>query len=174
MVLAAFALGSCADLPPLPKAAWQSYLLDTGDTLHIIVYNQQSLTADYLVGDDGMVSFPMVGEVRARSLTVEEFQKALYDKLNSGVFVNPGLSVQLAQCRPIYIMGEVVKPGQYPYVPKLNVLEAVAVAEGFTMRADKDSITVIRRQHGKAFKWSARPTADLQPGDVVVIREEFF
>jgi len=168
-------LAGCAHpLPPLPVGASGSYQLDTGDTVRVIVYNQQSLSTDYIVGDSGTISIPMVGEVKARALTVQELQQQLYNKLNNGILVNPGVGVQLTQCRPIFVVGEVTKPGQYPYVPKLNVLEAVATAGGFTVRADKTYMTVVRPQGDQPTEWSAGPLANLQPGDVVVIHEQFF
>src|SRR5258707_804698 len=116
-------LAGCAqNPPPLPVAASGNYRLNTGDTVRVLVYNQQSLSNDFTVGDDGMISFPMVGAVKARGETVPELEHDLYNKLNDGILVKPGVSVQLAQSRPIFVVGEVGKPGQYPYVAKLNVL----------------------------------------------------
>jgi polysaccharide export outer membrane protein len=177
LLLALFAVviaGCARSAPPLPGITAGPYRLDSGDTVRVIVYNQQSLSTDYTVGDDGTISVPMVGAVKARAQTVEELQQALYNKLNDGVLVKPGVSVQLAQARPIFVIGEVNKPGQYPYIAKLNVLAAVAVAGGFTVRADHDQVTVVRSVRDKSGEWSAGPSVALQPGDVVVVHEQFF
>lgn len=169
------ALAACSsNLQPLPTTDNSSYLLDSGDQLHIIVYNEDSLSTDYLVGDNGTVSFPMVGELKARGLTVDQFRQELYDALRKGIFVNPGISVEVSQYRPFYVVGEVSKPGQYPYAAGLNVLTAVAVAGGFTVRADTDQMTVVRTARGKSAEWSAGRLTELRPGDVVVVRERFF
>ena len=167
-------VGCCADLQPLPPPVQGPYRLDTGDTVRVIVYNQQSLSTDYVVSDSGTISVPTLGEVRARGLTVQDVQKEIFDGLNSGVLVNPGVSAQLVQYRPIYIVGEVNKPGQYPYTVGLNVLGAVAVAGGYTVRADSRRMSVVRGQMGRSIEWRASPLADVQPGDVVVIHEQFF
>ena len=160
--------------PPLPGASAGPYRLDTGDTVRVIVYNQQSLSTDYTVGDDGTISVPMVGAINARAQTVEDLQRDLYNKLNDGILVKPGVSVQLAQARPIFVIGEVAKPGQYPYLAKLNVLGAVAVAGGFTVRADQKKITVVRSVYNQSSEWTAEPLGIVQPGDVIVVREQFF
>jgi polysaccharide export outer membrane protein len=163
-------------LPPLPAMGMDSgpYRLDTADVVRVLVFNQDSLSKDYSVGDNGTISVPTLGDVRARGLTTQELQKVIYDGLNNGVLVNPGVSVQLATYRPFYIVGEVNKPGQYPFTPGINVLGAVAVAGGFTIRANKQQFTVVRTQGTRAGEWSADPLAEVRPGDVVVIREQYF
>jgi len=168
-------LAGCAQsLPPLPNGVTGQYHLGTGDTVRIIVYNQQSLSNDFTVGDDGAISVPMLGAVPARGKTVQQLEKDLYNRLNDGVLVKPGVSVQLAQSRPVFVVGEVGKPGQYPYVAKLNVLAAVAAAGGFTVRADRSEVTVVRAVRDRPSEWTAGVLADLQPGDVVIVREQFF
>ena len=163
-------------LPPLLPAAADSgpYRLDTGDTVRVLVFNQEGLSTDYTVGDNGTISVPTIGEIRARGLTTQELQKAVADGLGNGVLVNPGVSVQLTQYRPFYIVGEVSKPGQYPFTPGLNILGAVAVAGGFTIRADQRRVTVVRSQGNQSGEWSADPLSDVRPGDVIVIRELYF
>jgi polysaccharide export outer membrane protein len=169
-------LAACAQQPPpLPAVAGGSYRLNVGDTVRVLVYNQPTLSNDFNVNDDGTISFPMVGAVKARGQTVQDLEKDLYNKLNDGVLVKPGVSVQLAQARPIFVVGEVGKPGQYPYVARLNVLGAVAAAGGFTVRADRSRVTVVRAvQQDHPVEWTAGVLVDLQPGDVVVVREQFF
>ena len=173
-----FTLAGCTGmpLPPLLPAATDGgpYRLDTGDVVRVLVYNQESLSNDYTVSDNGTISIPTLGEVRARALTAPELQKIIFDGLNNGVLVNPGVSVQLAQYRPFYIVGEVAKPGQYPFTPGLNVLGAVAVAGGFTIRADQRQMTVVRTQGNRGGEWSADPLVEVRPGDVIVIREQYF
>jgi polysaccharide export outer membrane protein len=66
------------------------------------------------------------------------------------------------------------KPGQYPYQTRLNVLTAVAMAGGFTVRADEHRMTVVRKSGGLAAEWHADRLAELQPGDLVVVPERFF
>jgi polysaccharide export outer membrane protein len=158
----------------IPLIAEGPYRLDAGDVVRVIIYNQQSLSTDYKVGDNGTISLPLLGEVKARTLTVQELQKAIYDGLSNGIFVNPGVSVEISQYRPFFVVGEVSKPGQYPYTPGMNVLGAVAVAGGFTVRADNRHMTMIRKQQGNSSEASADPLTEVQPGDVIVVQERFF
>lgn len=168
-------LAGCAQSPPpLPGPVTGQYRLNTGDTVRVLVYNQQSLSNDFTVGDEGTISVPMLGAVKARGETVQELEKDIYTRLNDGILVKPGVSVQLAQSRPIFVVGEVGKPGQYPYLAKLNVLAAVAAAGGFTVRADRSRVTVVRAVKDRPSEWTAGVLADLQPGDVVIVREQFF
>jgi polysaccharide biosynthesis/export protein len=168
-------LAACTQMPPpLPQAAAGPYRLDAGDTVRLIVYNQQSLSTDYIVGNDGNISVPMIGQVRASSRTVQELQQDIYNKLNSGILVNPGVSVELSQARAVSVLGEVNRPGQYPYQAQMNVLGAVAAAGGFTVRADQAYVVITRSAQGQAAQGSAKPLDSVQPGDVVMVHERFF
>jgi len=175
MALCCFlALAGCTNsLSPLANSDGP-YRLDSGDEVRVIVYNELSLSTTYKVSDGGTISLPMIGEVKARGLTIEELQQAIYTKLNSGILKNPGVSVEISTYLPFYVVGEVSKPGQYPYASGLNVLTAVAVAGGFTVRADEAHMSVMRSQDGHATEWSAERVTALQPGDVLVVHERFF
>jgi polysaccharide export outer membrane protein len=173
LVLASCAANTAAPLPAT-ETAMQPYRLQAGDVVRVMIYNQQSLSTDYKVGDNGMISMPLLGDIKAADLTVTELQKALYDGFSNGIFVNPGVSVEVSQYRPLFVTGEVAKPGQYAYTPGLNVLGAIAVAGGFTVRADKEHMAMIRRQTGSSVEWSVNSLTEVRPGDVIVVREHFF
>jgi polysaccharide export outer membrane protein len=160
--------------PPLPLAAAGPYRLDPGDTVRLIVYNQQSLSTDYVVGNDGMISVPMIGQVKASTRTVQELQQDIYNRLNNGILVNPGVSVELSQARPVSVLGEVNRPGQYPYQSQMSVLGAVAAAGGFTVRADQGYVVISRSAQGQSLQGSAKPLDGVQPGDVIMVHERFF
>lgn len=168
-------LSGCNGVPPpgLPAANEGPYRLDSGDKVRVIVYGEASLSTEYAVGDNGMISVPMIGDIKARSRTVQELQKQIKDGLKS-VLVNPSVSVEISQYRPFFIVGEVGKPGEYPYTTGLNVLTAVAMAGGFTVRADKNRMTVVRKKDGQPAEWHADRLSELQPGDLVVIPERLF
>jgi polysaccharide export outer membrane protein len=159
--------------PPLPAAEHGPYRLDSGDKVRVIVYGEQTLSTEYTVGSNGTIAFPMIGSIKARSLTVQALQAEITRGLK-GVLVKPSVSVEVSEYRPVFILGEVGKPGQYPYKTGLNVLTAVAMAGGFSVRADERRMTVVRKSAGKATEWHADRLADLQPGDLVVVPERFF
>ncbi len=158
-----------------PSDALQAaYKLGTGDKLHISVYGQTELNGEYNVDATGNVQLPLVGEVPAAGLTVAEFQKALATKLSDGYFVNPNVSVDVVNYRPFYIMGQVAKPGEYPYVNGMSILTAVALAGGYTSRADESEAYLRRNGSSKEAQVPADETTKVLPGDIVRISERYF
>ena len=128
-------LGACspgADLPQLPPQAAGPYRLDTADKIDVIVFGQETLSGVFTVNDSGLVSMPLIGAVPARDMTVDDFRLEVERRLADGFLVNPSVSVQIDTYRPIYVLGEVASPGQFPYQPGMTVLTAVSIAGGFT------------------------------------------
>jgi polysaccharide export outer membrane protein len=116
----------------------------------------------------------MIGQIKAATRTVQQVQQDIYDKLNNGILVNPGVSVELSQARPVSVLGEVNRPGQFPYQSQMTVLSAVAAAGGFTVRADQNYVVITRSSQGQSGQGSAKPLDGVQPGDVIVVHERFF
>lgn len=150
-----------------------AYLLGTGDKLRLIVYGEQDLSGEFDVTGTGKVSLPLIGQVQASGLTLEQFEQEVGDKLTQGYLTNPKVSAEVLNYRPFYIMGEVDKPGQYPYSSDMTVLNAVAVAGGFTYRAQTGSV-FITRGDGKEAQYQATQQTKVLPGDVVRVPERFF
>jgi len=149
------------------------YRLAPDDRLKIIVYGEDDLSGEYLVGSDGNLSFPLIGMVKATGLTLAEVQAALTTRLGAGYLNSPKVSADIVAYRPFYILGEVNKAGQYPYRVGLTVNAAVATAGGFTYRANHKSIAI---QHAGAGEEKIRLTPDLlvNPGDTIRVLERFF
>jgi len=96
-------------------------------------------------------------------------------KLKSGRFVrDPDVSVEVDRYRPFFIMGEVTSAGQYPYVSGMTVQTAVAIAGGFTPRAQKSDVDVTRQVNGQVSTVRLLPTQPVLPGDTINVRERFF
>lgn len=164
-----------SDLPPVTKAENTSYRLDSGDKVRIVVFGQDQMSDEYTVGDDGTISLPLVGQVKARGLSTAQLEAELKGQLErGGVLVNPSVTAEIETFRPFFILGEVAKPGQYPYVSGMTVLTAVAIAGGFTYRADKSKVSITRNAQGKAVEGLAQRIDDVAPGDVIVVDERFF
>lgn len=175
MLFAACAITGCgSNLPPLQATAAGPYRLDTGDRVRIIVFGQKDLSESFTINDAGAISLPLIGQVKARGLTVQEFEKRLREDLQNGVLTEPSVNVEVESFRPFYILGEVVRPGQYPYVNRMSVLTAVAIAGGFTYRARTDVVSITRSMEGRKLEGRAPHTADVAPGDVIVVDERFF
>jgi len=168
------ACGGGSSLPKLPAAQQSAYTLDAGDKLQIQVFGEPRLTGSYTVADNGTVSMPLLGAVSARGLTLTEFQKGIVSDLQKqNLVLNPGVSVQVDQFRPFFILGEVAKPGQYPYVEGMTVLTAAAIAGGFTFRANKGTVSVTRRVGNKTQEFRATRESQILPGDVINVFESY-
>jgi len=155
--------------------ATEGYRLGSGDRVRITVYGQPEMTGEYSVDGGGQMSFPLVGQIRAGGLTAPELEKALVGKLSPGYLKNPSISVEVLTYRPFYIVGEVRTPGSYPFVNGMTVLNAVALAGGFTYRARETSFYVTRTgEDGAKTKLSTGADATILPGDIITVRERYF
>lgn len=172
------ALGACApgrDLPPLPPGAAAVYRLGPGDVVRLITFGEDQLTGEFRVADSGSVALPLVGAVRAAGLTPTELERAVADALRRGKLLhNPSVSAEIIAYRPIFVLGEVNKPGQYPYQPGMTMVTAAAVAGGFTYRAVDSYASVVRTTDGTVVEARAVRQSFMQPGDVITIFERRF
>jgi polysaccharide export outer membrane protein len=154
-------------------ASAAEYRLGAADKIKITVFNEPTLSGDFLVNSDGSVAVPLIGNVPAVGRSAVDLQKAIEQKFADGYLKDPRVVVEVLTYRPFYIYGEVTKPGEYPYSSGLSVLKAVALAQGFTYRADQRKIFLKRTSAGEK---EVRVTADelIQPGDTIRIAERFF
>lgn len=171
-------LAGCAPghgLPPLPPAAVGEYRLGPGDTVRLTTFGEDQLTGEFRVGANGMIAVPLLGDVHAAGLSPAELQAAVATGLKrKGLERDPNVAAEVVEYRPIFVLGEVNKPGQYPYQPGMTVVTAVAVAGGFTYRAVQGYASVMRTAHGSAVESKALREAFVQPGDVITVFERRF
>lgn len=148
--------------------------LSPGDKLKITTYGEPALTGEFVISPAGTISFPLIGEVKAAGLPAADIQKTLTTALADGYVVNPRVTVDVANFRPIYILGEVNKPGEYPYAIGLTVRGAVAKADGFTYRANEKRVFI--KSAGETAERGYKLTADIPvaPGDTLRIGERYF
>jgi polysaccharide export outer membrane protein len=161
-------------VPSMAPNPHDPYRLDTGDRLRIFVYGQPSLSRIYTVDQTGNVPFPLIGSVPARGRTSTELGGAIRARLARDFVRDPFVTVDVAQNRPFFILGEVRLPGQYPYVSGMTVETAVAIAGGYTERASERSFRITRRFNGLVDQIEAPSDYALQPGDTVYVFERFF
>ena len=150
------------------------YRLASADKVRIAVFGEDALSGEFVVNAEGKVALPLIGEVQAAGLTVAQLQDAVTQALSQGYLNQPRVTAQVLTYRPIYILGEVNRPGEYPYVPDLTALNAVATAQGFTYRANTRRIFV--RRAGSQTEEPQPLTADtrVSPGDTLRIGERYF
>lgn len=150
------------------------YQFGSGDRINISVFGQDDLSMEIRLPDVGTINYPFLGELKLVGMTAAEVESLIYEGLLGDYLVNPSVSVSIVEYRPFFIDGEVKRPGGYPYQPGLSVNKAAALAGGYTERANKDKITIVRETDGQQFEFSVSVTDMIQPGDIVTVNQRFF
>jgi Periplasmic protein involved in polysaccharide export len=176
--LAALALGGCSGYQPAPRAfneaVIQPYRVDSGDRLRVTVFEQEGLSGSYGVDQAGYIAFPLIGAVPARGHTIQELEGAIAAKLRQGYLRDPDVSIEVDRYRAFYIMGEVGQPGQYSYVAGMNVQNAIAIAGGYTPRANQRSVDITRKINGQVITGRVSISDPIMAGDTIYVRERLF
>lgn len=174
------AVGACAHTVRAPAkqsvfdALDQPYTLDTGDRLRVIVFGQTELSNLYTVDQAGKVSVPLIGSVPVRGLTTKEMESRVAAALQGGFLKSPQVTIEVETYRPFFVLGEVVQPGQYPYVLGMTAQTAVAIARGFTPRARQATVEITRQVNGELVRAEVPIHHPLRPGDTVQVFERWF
>ncbi|RDV28233.1 polysaccharide export protein [Alteromonas aestuariivivens] len=150
------------------------YRLGAGDKIAIKVYGEEQLSVETRLPDVGTISYPFLGEVKLVGLTLSEVEALIYEGLRGDYLVNPSVSVTMVEYRPFFIDGEVKKPGGYPYQPGLSVNKAAALAGGYTERASKSDIQIIRDMGNGKQTLEVAVSSMIQPGDIITVNQRFF
>lgn len=189
-LMLALSLAACQSSPPPPPATpaaspspaaaaaaaqelSSAYRLGSGDKIRLVVFRHEDLSGEFTLDGAGNFAMPLIGEVQAYNLTTRELEQRIADKLKDGYLVDPQVSVEVLSYRPFYILGEVKQPGSYQYVNGMTVLNAVALAGGFTYRA-KQSNFLLQRGGSNSQTREVSGDTPLLPGDIVTVQERFF
>ena len=191
LVLSVALIGGCSSSsPPTPVEAAaapggataqgaalgdiNSYRLGPGDALRVTVFRHEDLSGEFRLDGDGYFALPLVGEILGGGRTSRQLENEIEGALKSGGYlVEPQVSIEVLNYRPFYIIGEVNNPGSFEYVNGMTVINAVALAGGFTYRADQDDI-VISRGGSSGPELEAAPDTEVLPGDIIEVQERFF
>lgn len=165
---------SQADLQATAVAATAVPRFQGGEKIHITVFNEPTLSGDYDVDQNGMVSLPLAGTIRAVGLTQPEFEQELAKKFRSEYLRNPKVTVTIMQYRPIYLVGEIEKQGEFAYKPGLNVLTAMAMAGGGTYRANRNYVLIQHVGENGMKEYPQTASTLILPGDLIRIPERYF
>lgn len=190
LAMSAALVAGCApqghDLPVLSEnSVYESYLLGPGDKLQIVLYGANQVTTDrpgmsgdgngqYIVSETGFVDAPLIGEMHVSGLTVDQLKQELTKKLAAGYLNHPQVGVEIASYRPFFIVGEVNHPGSYPCTARSRMLSAIAMAGGFTYRANEDFVVVERRQGDKIVTGRVGPDSVILPDDVIRVTQRYY
>ncbi len=175
----ALLVGGCTPGSNLPLLHGNSdvgaYRLSTDDQVRVTTFGEQNLSGDFGVDGSGYIAIPLLGPVRADGLTTEALAGEIVDKLKSRkILTDPNVVVEVVKYRPIFVLGEVQRPGQFPYQIHMTLLNAVALAGGFTPRAYKHHAEVVRNVSGTPDRGRLDEVSTVEPGDVITVLERNF
>jgi polysaccharide biosynthesis/export protein len=186
LILAALApvvLSGCAQLGAISgpqfatkqgkQALHRVYRLGVGDKLKVAVFGEDNLSGQFEVNAFGQVSMPLIGEMPAKGLALNEFRDKVARRLSEGYLKNPRVAVEILNTRPIFVHGEVKNAGEFQFKNGITLRDAVAMAGGYTYRADQSSLSIAREGEPET---SVQMPTDIPvlPGDNIKIPERFF
>lgn len=152
-----------------------AYALQNGDEIRIDVFGETELSGEHKLREDGSLTLPLIGPVHLAGDSVTETELKLTELYEDGYLIDPVISVSLLAQKPIYILGEVENPGRYDFENDLRILNAVALAGGYSFRANKNKI-MLQRLENKTLRTLETVNAQtvLHPGDIITVKERFF
>lgn len=151
-----------------------AYPLSGGDRVRVVVFGDPTLGGEFTIGGSGFISLPLIGEVDVRGLTSTQLQERIAARLADGYLKDPRVAIEVLSTRPFYILGEVNRPGQYPFANGLTVLAAVAQAGGYTYRAKTKRALIKHAGQDAETVYNVTATTLVEPGDTIRIRERWF
>lgn len=152
-----------------------TYKLGSGDLISIRVLGEDDLKRERVrLSDAGTLSFPVLGEIRVRGMTVGALEEFITKGLKGRYLLNPQVTVSIDEYRNFFVNGMVERPGGYPFSPGLTVRKAITLAGGFKERASREKINIIRDDDPKQISRRVDLSAPIMPGDIVTIEESFF
>lgn len=152
----------------------QDYKLGADDVLSITVFDEPDLSQDEVrVSSTGTITMPLIGQIKVKGLSISDTESAIYDLYLGDYLKKPDITVRIVEYRQFYVNGEVEKPGGYGFRDGMTVQRAITLAGGFTERASRTNITLIREGENGATRKVDLSTA-VKPGDVITVEESFF
>src|SRR6202171_575957 len=158
----------------LAQPADGGYRLGPGDRIIIKVFGEEDLSMDFRLNDSGRLNYPFLGELVVEGLTVAELEQRITRGLKDSYLRDPAVTISIAEYRPFFLKGEVRNPGGIPYQPKLTVERAIAIGGGFTERASRSKIEIIRASDPKHKAVRVELSDPVFPGDVITVKQSFF
>lgn len=151
-----------------------AYTLGSSDRLRVTVFGHPDLSGEFEVDGSGSISLPLVGQIRAQGLSTPALEASIAERLSDGYVLDPRVSAEVINYRPYYILGEVGRPGEYPFTSGLTVQNAVAASGGFTYRANKRIVFIKSIDEDREIAYDLTPTTVVKPGDTIRIGERIF
>ncbi len=150
------------------------YRVGAGDRLTIRVAGEADLTADYLVDASGNISMPYIQTIHIGGMATPQVENLITTRLREGFLRDPKVSVQATALRPFYILGEVTTAGSFAYQAGITVQNAIAIAGGYSARADQSQVLITRKNVAGTETHKVPVTTQIYPGDIIYVRERWF
>lgn len=152
------------------------YRLGAGDKVRVVVPSDPDISSDYEVNANGAITARRLGAVQVVGLSVGDLESRLMQRYRDARYFTSSsvLSVELISTRPFYMIGEVGRQGSFPYVSCLRVIQAVALAGGFTRRASRSNVTIKRFFSDSSEEEYVTEDTLVEPGDVIRVPERWF
>ncbi|WP_281648197.1 polysaccharide biosynthesis/export family protein [Parendozoicomonas sp. Alg238-R29] len=154
--------------------SYSTYRLNAGDMVSINVFGEEDLSVETRLTDAGTISYPFLGEVRVKGLTVGQLENLVTSKLKGDYLIDPKVNVTITEYRKFFVRGEVKDPGGFSFEPGLSLEKAIALAGGFTERASRKQVAVTREVNGTKKTVTMNLDRPVMPGDIVNVKESFF
>ena len=167
-------LDGIAQVPVSEDALGNDYRLGPGDQILIDVFGEANLSMDFMLNDTGTLNYPFLGEIKVEGMSVVELERYITVGLKGPFLVDPDVTISVKQYRPFYLNGEVARPGGIPYQPGLTMERAISLGGGFTPRASKNKVKVLRATDPNGKAQSIKSNDPVYPGDVITVPERFF
>ncbi len=175
VLLALVLLGLVLTVPAAAAQELSTYKLGSGDMISIRVLGEDDFKRERVrLSDAGTISFPILGEIRVKGMTVGALEDHITQGLKGRYLVNPQVTISIEEYRDFFVNGMVQKPGGYPFSPGMNVRKAITIAGGFRERASRDKFHIIRDDDPKQVPKRVDMNAPILPGDILTIEESFF
>ena len=174
LCLTALIVGGLGGPPSARADDLTAYRLGAGDKLRVTIYNEEDLSGEFEINDQGAIALPLIGQIGINGKTTREAETLIAEKYAASYLVNPRVGVEVLNYRPFFIIGEVKNPGGYPYVSGMTILNAIALAGGYTPRGDSNDILIKRASDSAAPEQRVSENAPVLPGDIIRVKERFF
>ncbi len=148
--------------------------LQSGEKIKVTVFGEDRLSGEYEINPAGYVALPLAGTLKAAGMSQSEFETVLAKKFATDYLRDPKVTVEVSGFLPFYILGEVTKPGEYPYKGGLNILSAIALSGGTTYRATQDTILIQHRGESGFHEYPMQPKVPVLPGDLIRVPQRYF
>ena len=150
------------------------YRFGPGDKLRVTVYGEDDLSGEFQIDSAGFIRLPLIGQMKAAGATAHELETQVAQVLDDGYLADAHVAIEVTTYRPFYIIGQISKPGEYPYVSNMSALNAVALAGGFTEKATETTLYVRHEGEAEEREVVVDEMTRIQPGDVVRVPETTF